>query len=203
MRKATFARTHIPPTARARRSQRGVVLFVALIVLVAMTMVGLAVIRSSGGATLMAGNLSFRQNATVAGDLGIEAARTWLAAQGPVTLENDSTANGYYATWDKAFNPVALPLAGWHDPNLATDAAGNKVRFLIHRMCALAGGITPPTAPPNQECVTLADPGKSGSKGGVVYGEKALTGTSQPYYRITARIDGPKNTVSFVQAMMY
>lgn len=199
------ALAHARPARRApaRRSQHGVVLFVALIVLVAMTMVGLAVIRSSGGATLMAGNLTFRQSATVAGDLGIEAARTWLAAQGPLTLETNDTASGYYATWDKTFNPVTLPLAGWHDPALATDAAGNKVRFVIHRMCALAGGITPPAAPPNQECVTLADPGKTGSKGGVVYGEKALTGTSQPYYRITARIDGPKNTVSFVQAMMY
>lgn len=195
---ARFART-----APLRRSQRGVVLFIALIVLVAMTMVGLAVMRSTGGATMMAGNLSFRQNATMAGDLGIEAARVWLAAQGPVTLENNVTANGYYATWDTAFNPVTLPLASWYDPALATDAAGNKVRYLIHRMCAKPGGITAPSAPAEQECVTLADPGKSGSKGGVVYGEKSLTGTSQPYYRITARIDGPKNTVSYVQAMMY
>jgi Tfp pilus assembly protein PilX len=183
--------------------QRGVVLFIALVVLVAMTMVGLAVMRASGGSTLMAGNLSFRQNATISGDLGIEAARAWLVGQGPVTLENNITPNGYYATWEKTFNPVALPLSGWHDPGLPADAAGNRVRYVIHRMCALAGAITLPAAPPNQECVTLADPGKSGSKGGVAYGERALTGTSQPYYRITARIDGPKNTVSFVQAMVY
>jgi len=180
-----------------------VVLFIALVVLVAMTMVGLAAMRSTGSSILMAGNLSFRQNATIAGDLAIEAARTWLTAQGPVTLENNVSGSGYFATWDTTFNPLTLPLSGWHDPVLATDAAGNKVRFVIHRMCALAGALTPPAAPPNQECVTLADPGKSGSKGGVVYGEKALTGTSQPYYRITARIDGPKSTVSFVQAMMY
>ncbi|MCC6611528.1 MAG: hypothetical protein IT515_17880 [Burkholderiales bacterium] len=199
----TLARARLSLVAAARRSQRGVVLFIALIVLVAMTMVGLAVMRASGGSTLLAGNLSFRQNATIAGDLGLEAARAWLTAQGPVTLENNDAASGYYATWDKAFNPVTLPLASWHDPVLATDAAGNKVRYVIHRMCALAGAITLPSAPPNQECVTLADPGKSGSKGGVTYGEKALTGTSQPYYRITARIDGPKNTVSYVQAMMY
>lgn len=199
----TLAPARLSRTAPARRPQRGVVLFIALIVLVAMTMVGLAVMRASGGSTLMAGNLSFRQNATVAGDLGIEAARTWLTAQGPVTLENNAAGSGYYATWDKAFNPATLPLSGWHDPVLATDAAGNKVRYVIHRMCALAGALTLPAAPPNQECVTLADPGKSGSKGGVAYGEKSLTGTSQPYYRITARIDGPKNTVSFVQAMMY
>jgi type IV pilus assembly protein PilX len=190
-----------PRPASARRSQRGVVLFIALIVLVAMTLVGLAVMRSTGSSTMMAGNLSFRQNATVSGDLGIESALAWLTAQGPVTLESDDANNGYYASWDTAFNP--LTFNNWHNPGLATDAAGNRVQYVIHRMCALAGAITAPSAPPNQECVTLADAGKTGSKGGVAYGEKALAASSQPYYRITARIDGPKNTVSYVQMMMY
>lgn len=186
---------------RLQRAQRGVVLLIALIVLVAMTMVGLAVMRASGGSILMAGNLSFRQNATAAGDLGIELARTWLLAQGPVTLENDMTANGYYATWDNTFNPSTF--TAWYDPGQPADAGGNTVRFVIHRMCGLAGGVTAGSAPPNQECVTLASALKSGSKGGVQYGEKALAGTAQVYYRITARVDGPKNTVSIVQAMVY
>jgi type IV pilus assembly protein PilX len=197
----TLSPTHHPRKAPVRDAQRGVVLFIALIVLVAMTLVGLAVMRSTGGSTMLAGNLSFRQNATVSGDLGIEAAHNWLTAQGPITLQSDDAANGYYATWDTTFNPVTF--TNWHNPNLATDAAGNRVQFVIHRMCAQAGPITGTGAPPNQECVTLTDAGKTGSKGGVAYGEKALAATSQPYYRITARIDGPKNTVSYVQAMMY
>jgi type IV pilus assembly protein PilX len=184
-----------------RRSQQGVVLFIALIVLVAMTLVGLAVMRSTGGSTMMAGNLSFRQNATVSGDLGVESALAWLTTQGPVALQADNTANGYYSTWDTTFNP--LTFNNWHNPGLAVDAAGNSVRYVIHRMCAQTGPITGTGTLPNQECVTLTDPGKTGSKGGVAYGEKALTATSQPYYRITARVDGPKNTVSYVQMMMY
>jgi type IV pilus assembly protein PilX len=190
-----------PRTAPAWPSQRGVVLFIALIVLVAMTLVGLAVMRSTGGSTMLAGNLSFRQNATVSGDLGIEAAHSWLIAQGPLTLESNDSANGYYAAWDTTFDPKTF--TNWHNPNLATDAAGNRVQFVIHRMCAVAGAIAGPATPAGQECVTLADAGKTGSKGGVAYGEKALTASSQPYYRITARIDGPKNTVSYVQMMMY
>ena len=192
-----------PRAALPQRHQRGVVLLIALIVLVAMSMVGVAVMLSSGGSILMAGNLSFRQNATSAGDHGIELARDWLRKQGPDTLRSNVTANGYYATWDSAFNPATF--TAWHSPGIAADAGGNTVRFVIHRMCAKDGGVLSTDLPfdPAQECVTLADPGKSGSKGGVQYGEKALQGTAQVYYRITARVDGPKSTVSIVQAMMY
>jgi Tfp pilus assembly protein PilX len=186
---------------RSRRTQRGVVLLIALIVLVAMSMVGLAVMRASGGSLLMAGNLSYRQNATAAGDYGIELARTWLTTQGPGTLAGPVSTSGYFANWDSTFNPSTF--TGWYDPGLPADAGGNSVTYVIHRMCLVDGDVTGSAAPANQECVTLADPAKSGSKGGVQYGEKALTGTAQVYYRITAKVTGPKNTVSIVQAMVY
>jgi Tfp pilus assembly protein PilX len=40
---------------------RGAVLFIALIVLVAMTLAGIAIMRSVDTATLIAGNLAFKQ----------------------------------------------------------------------------------------------------------------------------------------------
>lgn len=184
----------------ARRAQRGVVLLIALIVLVAMSMVGLAVMRASGGSVLMAGNLSFRQNATSAGDYGLELARQWLITQGPVTLQLPDTTKGYYSTWDPAFNPTTF--TAWYDPAQPADAGGNSVSYVIHRMCQIDGDVLV-AANPGQECVTLADPGKAGSKGGVQYGEKALQGTAQVYFRITARVRGPKNTTSIVQTMVY
>lgn len=51
-----------------RRAQQGVVLFVALIILVAMTLAGIALMRSVDTNVLIAGNLAFRQGATMAGD---------------------------------------------------------------------------------------------------------------------------------------
>lgn len=198
----TVAAGRAPRAVLPHQFQRGVVLLIALIVLVAMSMVGLAVMLSSGGSILMAGNLSFRQNATSAGDYGIELARDWLRKQGPEALKTTATGQGYYATWDAGFNPTTF--TAWHNPGQPADAGGNTVRYVIHRMCAEAGGVIPADgASPTQECVTLADPGKTSSKGGVQYGEKALQGTAQVYYRITARVDGPKNTRSIVQAMMY
>jgi Tfp pilus assembly protein PilX len=185
------------------RSERGVVVFIALIVLVAMMLAGIATLRSSGSAILTAGNLAFRQGATVAGDLGTEAGLAWLAKQGAVTLESPDAAKGYCAT----FNPITWGESNWKDAAKAVqvnagapDAAGNRVSYVIHRMCALVGTIAGTGAPAGQECVTLSDPGKGGPKEA---GQKALTGTSQVYYRITARIEGPKNTVSYVQTMVY
>lgn len=198
-----------PRAATARRAQRGVVLLIALIVLVAMTMVGLAVMRASGGSVLMAGNLSFRQNATVASDYGVEIARAWLRNQGSVTLKSNQPGVagglGYFAVWDNTFNPAAF--TGWYEPNAgAQDTGGHRVDYVIHRMCALEGASSEkddPPPPPDQECVTLQGALKTGSKGGVQYGEKALAGSAQVYYRITARVRGPKNTTSIVQAMVY
>jgi hypothetical protein len=209
------------PAARRRecappRAERGVVVFIALIVLVAMMLAGLATLRSSGSAILTAGNLALRQSATIAGDLGIESGLVWMRAQGPVTLENRNPGRGYYATFNdlepalptgQQFDPILWGEANWEDPakavqvnNGAPDAAGNRVSFVIHRMCKLAGAPSGVGAPANQECVTLSDPGKGGPK---EPGAPAFTATSQVYFRITARVEGPKNTVSYVQTMVY
>ncbi|MFO1362119.1 MAG: pilus assembly PilX N-terminal domain-containing protein [Burkholderiales bacterium] len=209
------------PAARRRacalpRAERGVVVFIALIVLVAMMLAGIATLRSSGSAILTAGNLALRHSATVAGDLGIETGLTWLRAQGPVTLEARSPGQGYYASWNdlepplptgQRFDPLVWSEANWEDAakavqvnNGAVDAAGNRVSYVIHRMCAVAGPSSGTGAPANQECVTLTDPGKGGPKEA---GATPFTGSSQVYYRITARIEGPKNTVSYIQTMVY
>jgi Tfp pilus assembly protein PilX len=49
-------------------SERGVVLLVALIILVALTLAGVALIRSVDTANIIAGNLSFRESAVHAGE---------------------------------------------------------------------------------------------------------------------------------------
>ena len=46
-------------------------------------------------------------------------------------------------------------------------------------------------------------PGSEGStRGGASYGNVPLIGQAQTYYRITTRIDGPRNTVRYVQALV-
>lgn len=94
----------------ARARQKGVVLMVALIVLVALTLAGIALMRSVDTSTIIAGNLAFQQAATNYGDTGIETAITWLQTNNSgSTLHNNIYAQGYAAsrqdpvtgqTWD-------------------------------------------------------------------------------------------------------
>jgi type IV pilus assembly protein PilX len=192
----------VPPSLPSTpRRERGVVLFIALIVLVAMTLAGLALFRSVGTGVIIAGNLAFKQNATVGADGGIEAGRAWLTAQSAGTLDNDGAAGtGYYSSWQNTFNPATFNWNNNSSNLVGTDGAGNEIRYVVHRLC-----VTPNVSvnDPSQQCVSLTSAGAGGSKGGGSYGVAPLSNTIQAYFRITARAAGPKNTFSYVQSIMY
>ena len=190
-----FSRHPVAPL----RAQRGVVLFIALVVLVAMTLAGLAMFRQVGTGVTIAGNLAFKSNATSVGDMGIESGRSWLMAQGATTLQSDLVP-GYYSSWQVAFNPATFDWTNNATLVTADDGTGNEVRYVIHRMCRNAG-LT--VNDPAQQCVTIGSAAAGGTKGGGSYGVLALSNTTQPYFRVTVRSAGPRNTVSYVQAIMY
>lgn len=191
--------------------QTGVVLIIALVVLVAMTMAAIALVRSVDTSNLIAGNLAFQQAATHSADTGIETAIAWLedcnnthvtCASG--TLDNDSSTNGYTAggavqnpatgeSWDH-FWTNTLAAKGVY--SLPKDSADNVVSYVIDRMCNSTGSKTGGAA-----CV--ASPSVTASTGnGEEGGEIQLNAPSVVYYRITVRVAGPRNTVSFVQSMV-
>jgi Tfp pilus assembly protein PilX len=193
--------------------------------LIAMTLAGLAMYRQVGTGVVIARNLTFRQGATTSSDRGVEAARTWLTAQTSGTLEQASVANGYYPGWcnnsvsganipdanndgivdDCAATPTPSTFSptGYNWANsieaVADDGAGNRVRYVIHRMCRIPGSLNAP----NQQCVTVGAASSGGSKGAATYGTQALSNTIQPYFRITTRVDGPMNTVVYTQSIVY
>lgn len=197
----------LPPTPRSAptvNAQRGVVLIIALIVLIVMTLGGIALIRSTDLTNIVAGNLAFKQAATHSGDAGIEAAFSWLQAN-PGLLANDSANNGYSANGN---DPTRSPAAGqtwetyWNTlpaariRTLPVDAAGNTVSYVIDRLCA-----NPGTQDSGARCSTstITKPDEGGD---LTAGNPGYTSTSSTYYRITVRIVGPRNTVSFVQSMV-
>jgi len=182
--------------------QQGVVLFIALIVLVAMTLAAIALVRSVDTVNQIAGNLAFKQGATHSGDAAVETARTWLVAQAAGTLWNNNAANGYYAStptvgqgaetsWDQ-YNWTGSAIA------LPADAAGNQVSYVVHRLCQISGD---PSGAGNN-CLSTVITGSTppGSSKGA--GRKGPSGTAQYYYRITSRIIGPRNTVSYTQTLI-
>jgi len=198
--------TSISPIHR-HAGQRGTVLLIALILLVALSLAGIALIRSVSTSNMIAGNLAFQQATTHSADIGVETALDFLNASsvaGSTTLQNSilSGANRYVAvrqdpapgqSWDAFWNAT---LAGSGAVNtLAPDAAGNTVSYVIHRLCNAAG------APVYPGC--SASPTDASSAGNS-YGAAvvALTSPRQIYYRITARVTGPRNTLSYVQVIV-
>jgi Tfp pilus assembly protein PilX len=189
-----------PVRSAARHGQQGIVLFIALIVLVVMSLAGIAMMRQVGTGVTIAGNLAFKDIATSVGDLGVETARAWLVSQGSGTLQTDQ-APGYFSSWASTFDPLTHSWASANSTQAtADDGLGNEVRYVIHRLCNTAGLAV---NDPLQQCVTLGSTASGGSKGGGSYGVLPLSNTVQPYYRITVRVTGPRNTTSYVQAIMY
>jgi Tfp pilus assembly protein PilX len=187
---------------RAPQRQRGVVLFIALIVLVAMSLTGIALIRSVDTSVQVAGNIAFRQVTRVAADTGVEAARNFLNAQTADYLFTDHTGSAYYSTMQSSLDLTGTdPLRtdfNWNTAASAgTDANGNTIQYVIHRMCDTSGN------PANVNCVrSTAGSGGGTPAGELKYGTGVLPGTPQVLYRVTTRITGPRNTQSFVQVMI-
>ena len=190
--------------------QQGVVLPITLIVLVAMTLAGIALLRSVDTSSVIAGNLAFKQSATASADRGVEAAVTWLTAN-YTRLDSDRRSDGYYATRQDAADLTGNSTARTDDnmewdnaakaKTLAADSAGNVVSYVIHRMCDNAGAFNAGTCSTEQE-------DRGGSSKGILCQMMTYQTcnwqriASHAYYRITVRVTGPRNTTSYVQAVV-
>lgn len=223
------------------------VLVVALIVLVAMTLAGIALVRSVDTGNIAAGNMAFKQGATIAADSGIEAGIDWLTEQQDGGgLNADRKTDGYYATNQSTLDVTNRNLSSgaaidWNhnncdgltgvtscikpadEKNVTQDSKVlYRYSYIIHRLCSKPSSYTDP----DNSCVTYCkgdsnpgtdvpdyvygrpgsvsssggsgSSGSSGSSGGL-----SECGISSPYYRITTRVIGPRNTVSFVQTVVH
>jgi hypothetical protein len=73
---------------------------------------------------------------------------------------------------------------------------------VVHRLCLAPNeSINAPA----QQCVMKSVAtaiGAGGSQGGPAYGTQPLKNKLSPYFRVTVRSDGPKNSVSYVQVIL-
>ena len=176
------------------RHQDGVVLLIALVVLVAMTLAGVAMVRQITSGVGISGNIGFRQNALTASDLGIESARATLntlALGNPATLESDNLP-GYYASLPATPIDFTNPAIWANATTLPIDSTSNTVSYIVHRMCSLSGARTLP----NNQCVLQA------SKADITAPTDYIT-NGQAFYRITARVQGVRGSTTYVQVMEY
>lgn len=189
-------RQYQPKILHGPIKQRGVVLFIALIVLVAMTLAGIGMVRSVDTGNLISGNLAFKQSTLNASDLGTETAFQWLLTQaGTTALDATDAANGYYAA--PPANDLTVDwtdIANWGGSVvMATDAAGNTTRYIIHRLCPTVGSVT------GQVCAISTTSGSAGG-GSMSVGSTVFTSSNMVYYRIMSRVDGPRNSSSISES---
>lgn len=212
------SRTRFMPARIAK--QRGVALFFALVCLVAIMLAAVVLVRSVDTSTMIAGNLAFQQSATVSGDAGTESAITWLAgietADAALNVLNnpahrfnvDNAALGYYASLDPARSLTASSGTRflWDNTDsvpLAADSSGNTVRYVIQRMCRTSG-----VAVQNANCL-FSGAAQDNNKQNIPLPQEICKGAGcpvagqTPQIRITSKITGPKNTLSYVQAFVY
>lgn len=207
--------------------QHGLVLVLALIVLAALSLAAVGLMRGVFGGNRVAGNLAFQQAATQAADVGVERAVAWLEQQARATVPAPSAASaaaagasappavpstvlhrhfsGEGADTTKYMATRGTPGTNWESywqslasdnrvNALARDANGNQVSYAIQRLCSNEG------APADANCD--ASPVARGSQNGSKSNTRQVQAPSAVYYRITVRVQGPRNATSFVQAVV-
>lgn len=195
-----------PRSMQLRAGQTGVVMVVTLIVLVAMTLAAIALVRSVDTTNVIAGNLAFKQASINAADRGAQQAVAWLESAGNLLYSNNFP-NGYTATeqqpaanqsWDSYWNNsiAANNLNICAPTNCTPDAAGNVVSYTIHRLCDSVG------APASIGVVCSYSPAYYILNSSQGAGTEVLNSINQEYYRITIRVDGPRNTVAYTQVVV-
>ena len=172
--------------------QHGVALPVMLIMLLVMLVTGIYLLRSSNSATLAASNLAYDATLSRAVDFGLHSGFQWLsktASTSKASLNESDEAHGYSAILDTTLTPNDEKF--WQDKVDVVDADGNRISYVIHRMCLAPGSFSKA----GQDCMlTSANTVKIGTK--MAIGESqasdapAYASSPQVHYVITARIDG-------------
>lgn len=147
----------LPPSTKSLRRQQGVALIVALILLVVITVIGLAAIRTSTLQEKMAGNTFDRAQAFQVAEATMQFASATIlppaAAPNPATYQANAYTNcANNPCLDNPANDPNVPAAAWTLPPTATNAAagtgsivtlyGNNPSYIIQYMgaCSVDGG---------------------------------------------------------------
>jgi hypothetical protein len=198
-----------------RHRQRGVVMFIALIVMVALSLAAIALVRSVDTTNAIVGNLSFRMASILPANLGVEKAAAALFQDADIgnavriaDRNADLPGENYYASRQPGEDSRGIPRVLQKkslypftplSANDSTTGQATEIRYVIERMCDSLPPVNPPPGTWFIGHCELLPP--KFNAGGTENEEKfGFDGT--PYYRVTIRVDGPQNTASFLQATL-
>lgn len=182
------------------RAQRGVVLMIALIVLVALTLAGLSMVRTADTGVIIAGNLSFRQSAAQALDVAVDAAIRGL----PATLTFSGTADPgkYFPTSLPTDSVTGLPVGvDWTSANVVNSTAipsGYTVRYIVERLCR----VDIPAGINENDLDKWCNTEKGAELKSYKFGEEDLGQKRKIHYNITVKVEGPRNTETYARALV-
>lgn len=191
------------PYRKGPRREKGVVAtLLAVIVLVATLLAAVALMRSIDTSNTIAGSLAFRQSVLQEATRAYVDAKTKINFSEP-TSDTDQTATQYYASLqpsDSRGIPTVL-TSGVSSGSLQAlpqeVTNGNKVFYVVERMCPTAGAADPTTCIVPGATIT----GGSSSNQTKDNGPPFATGAFASF-RLTVMVQGPQNTVGYVQTML-
>jgi type IV pilus assembly protein PilX len=202
--------------------QRGVIMIVALVVLIALTIASIGLLRSVDTATTVTSNLGVKKDLYRVSNLGVQRALTLLSLirTGNELPNSDTLGSSYYATAQLAVDDRGIPLALVNAPipsspgvatgqwagELAlpvgvdsgagvTQTGGYVFRYVAERLCPNPG----PNEPALNPCRQATGLGSNTPSGSF---QPAISQGGTIYVRLTLRVDGPKNSTSYFQAML-
>lgn len=196
------------------RRQNGIVMIFALMAIVLLALSAVALMGSVDTGSITAGNMAFKQRTVMAAEYGVNAAMSEFdsksipagALSGAGGANSDSADNCYRAT---GFNGKSADATDGSDlrgiPNillktggfdtaypkcLVTTTTGETIRYVIDRRCSASG------APTEANCNVA-----SVSTTAQTDSDKHTGSEAVPLLRVTARVDGARSTVSYVQVI--
>ena len=186
-----------------QRRERGVVLLICLIVLVILLAGGVAVMRSMNTTLSSAGNLAFKRDLVNQGEHAAVKALALFNTGGTLSAVgadyNDAQASNYSAVRLDS-NDRGIPLALLKDDLYNAKASDTierpadfvKIRYLIDRLCNTSGASSKST------CVYA--PATTDVRGGSVQESGRPPPPKALVYRLSVRVDGPRDTQVFLQS---
>lgn len=185
-----------PYRLQRRAREQGVALPVMLVILAVMLVGSIYLLKSTHSTALATGNLAYDATLNRAADLGLHQGFQWLsttAGANKAALQGDAPGEGYHASMDSGLTP--RDDAFWDGARTLTDADGNRIEYVVHRLCMYAGRYDDK----NNACVQTSS--VRGSLGNAVaLGESLASdastfdGAPQLHYVIASRINGPRGS---------
>ncbi len=163
-------------------------MLVVLVLLTVMLMGAVAMARMAEVGTLASGNSSYRDAALQASEVGVNTAYATVNA---LTSEDSTVGNWYYPQMQAA-TADGLPNVSWSGTPSVT--VGNfTVNYVVERMCN-----TTTLTQPLEQCLVRQVPSKDTNDAN----PEPLEPLNARQFRITVRVAGPRDSLTWVQALM-